>query len=134
MWQKRFRKRFRERKAEWAELSLKYNSLRGKNDSNLRQVLYENSVAVSLFSSGYNLFYYQSDGKAFIDFVIQTRTGRIIPIELVPYSKTKSKALSVYINKYKPSESIRITQDNFCMKKGVRYIPIYATFCLADLV
>ena len=114
--------------------SLKINHTIFENDSNIRQVLYENSVAISLFSSGYNLFYYQSEGKAFIDFVIQTRTGRIIPIELVPFSKTKSKALSVYINKYKPSESIRITQDNFCMKKGVRYIPIYATFCLADLV
>ena len=114
--------------------NLKINHNIFESDENLRQVLYENSVAVSLFSSGYNLFYYQSEGKAFIDFVIQTRTGRIIPIELVPFSKTKSKALSVYINKYKPSEAIRITQDNFCIKKGVRYIPIYATFCLADLV
>ena len=113
---------------------LKMNHNIFESNEELRQVLYENSIAVSLFSSGYNLFYYQSDGKAFIDFVIQTRTGRIVPIELVPYSKTKSKALSVYINKYKPSEAIRITQDNFCIKKGVRYIPIYATFCLADLV
>lgn len=114
--------------------SLKINQNIFESNELIKQVLYENSVAVSLFSSGYNLYYYQSDGKAFIDFVIQTRTGRIIPIELVPFSKTKSKALSVYINKYKPSESIRITQDNFCIKKGVRYIPIYATFCLTDLV
>jgi len=114
--------------------NLKINQNIFESDELMKQVLYENSVAVSLFSSGYNLYYYQSDGKAFIDFVIQTRTGRIIPIELVPFSKTKSKALSVYINKYKPSESIRITQDNFCIKKGVRYIPIYAAFCLSDLV
>lgn len=114
--------------------NLKINQKIFETNDLLKQVLYENSVAVSLFSSGYNLYYYQSEGKAFIDFVIQTRTGRIIPIELVPFSKTKSKALSVYINKYKPSESIRITQDNFCIKKGVRYIPIYATFCLTDLV
>ena len=99
-----------------------------------KTVLYENSVAISLISAGYSLFYYQSDGKAFIDFVIQTRTGNIVPIELVPFSKTKSKALSVYINKFKPTESIRITQDNFCIRKGVRYIPLYAAFCLSDLV
>ncbi|MBR1386650.1 MAG: ATP-binding protein [Bacilli bacterium] len=103
-------------------------------EEEIRKVLYENSVAISLISAGYSLFYYQSEGKAFIDFVIQTRTGNIIPIELVPFSKTKSKALSVYINKYNPQESIRITQDNFCIKKGVRYIPLYATFCLSDLV
>ncbi len=103
-------------------------------DEEIRKVLYENSVAISLISAGYSLFYYQSEGKAFVDFVIQTRTGNIIPIELVPFTKTKSKALSVYINKYKPQESIRITQDNFCIKKGIRYIPLYATFCLSDLV
>lgn len=105
-------------------------------DSNdvLKSVLYENSVAISLVSSGYSLFYYQSDGKAFIDFVIQTRTGNIVPIELVPFSKTKSKALSVYISKFKPNEAIRITQDNFCVKKGVRYIPLYASFCLGELI
>ena len=69
-----------------------------------------------------------------MDFVIQTRGGNIVPIELVPYNKTKSKAMSVYIEKYKPNEAIRITQDNFCIKKGVRYIPMYATFCLSELV
>ncbi len=100
----------------------------------VKSVLYENSVAIALVSCGYSLYYYQSDGKAFIDFVIQTRGGSIIPIELVPFSKTKSKALSVYVNKFKPVESIRITCDNFCMKKGVRYIPVYAAFCLNELV
>lgn len=104
------------------------------SDELVKSVLYENSVAISLVSSGYSLFYYQSDGKAFIDFVIQTRTGNIVPIEIVPFNKTKSKALSVYISKFKPNEAIRITQDNFCIKKGIRYIPMYASFCLSDLV
>lgn len=113
---------------------LKINAKQFTIDEEIRKVLYENSVAISLISAGYSLFYYQSEGKAFVDFVIQTRTGNIIPIELVPFTKTKSKALSVYINKYKPQESIRITQDNFCIKKGIRYIPLYATFCLSDLV
>ena len=114
--------------------NLKINHTIFDNNKDLKLVLYENSVAIALISSGYNLYYYQSDGKAFIDFVIQTKSGRIIPIELVPLNKTKSKALSVYINKYRPSESIRITGDNFCVKKGVRYIPIYAAFCLSELI
>ncbi len=113
---------------------LNINSNIFNNDSDLRCVLYENSIAISLISCGYHIYYYQSDGKAFIDFVIQTRGGNIVPIELVPYSKTKSKALSVYINKFQPAEAIRITGDNFCVKKGVRYIPVYATFCLSELV
>ena len=113
---------------------LKINQSIFDSNDHLKSVLYENSVAISLISSGYSLFYYQSLGKAFIDFVIQTRTGNIVPIELVPFNKTKSKALSVYINKFKPSEAIRITQDNFCVKKGVRYIPLYASFCLGELI
>ncbi len=104
------------------------------NNPLYKSVLYENSVAISLASSGYSLFYYQSLGKAFIDFVIQTRTGNIVPIELVPFNKTKSKALSVYMSKFNPPEAIRITQDNFCIKKGIRYIPMYAAFCLSELV
>lgn len=113
---------------------LKINQSIFASNDDIKSVLYENSVAISLVSSGYSLFYYQSDGKAFIDFVIQTRTGNIVPIELVPLSKTKSKALSVYISKFKPNEAIRITQDNFCVKKGVRYIPLYASFCLGELI
>jgi hypothetical protein len=113
---------------------LNINKNQFENDALYKSILYENSVAISLVSSGYSLYYYQSEGKAFIDFIIQTRTGNIVPIELVPFSKTKSKALSVYINKYKPTEAIRITQDNFCIKKGVRYIPMYAAFCLTELI
>lgn len=113
---------------------LKVNDSIYNSQEDVRQVLYENSVAISLVNSGYSLFYYQSMGKAFIDFIIQTRTGNIIPIELVPFSKTKSKAMAVYKDKFKPNEAIRITQDNFCVRKGIRYIPIYATFCLSELV
>ena len=113
---------------------LKINKAIFDSDDHQKLILYENSVAISLISCGFSLFYYQSDGKAYIDFVIQTRTGNIIPIELVPFNKTKSKALSVYMNKFKPNEAIRVSQDNFCVKKGVRYIPLYATFCFGDLV
>jgi predicted AAA+ superfamily ATPase len=113
---------------------LKVNKDIFDTDELIKSVLYENSVAISLVSSGYSLYYYQSDGKAFIDFIIQTRTGNIVPIEIVPFSKSKSKALSVYINKYKPTEAVRVTQDNFCIKRGVRYIPMYATFCLSELI
>ena len=114
--------------------NLKINVNEFKKNNEMKDVLYENSVAISLISCGYNLYYYQSLGKAYIDFVIQTRSGRIIPIEMASLNKKKSKALSVYIGKYKPMESIKITRDNFSTKNGVRYIPIYATFCLSELI
>ena len=110
------------------------NRTKLKEDDNLKMLLYENSVASSLVANGFTLQYYQSQGKAEIDFVIQTRTGNIIPIELVPHNKSKSKALSIYIERYKPNEAIRITMDNFAIRNGVRYIPVYATFCFESLI
>ena len=104
------------------------------NDEKLQMLLYENSVASSLVANGFTLQYYQSQGKAEIDFVIQTRTGNIIPIELVPHNKSKSKALAIYIERYKPTEAIRITMDNFTVRNGVRYVPVYATFCFENLL
>ena len=104
------------------------------SNDDFKSILYENSVAIALINCGYSLQYYQSSGKAEVDFVIQTRTGNIVPIELVPYSKTKSKSLAQFCNKYSIRDAIRVTQDNFCIKRGVRYIPVYASFCLSELI
>ena len=92
------------------------------------------SVAISLINSGYSLQYYQSDGKAEVDFVIQNRMGKIIPLEITTKSNSKAKSLSVFMNNYGIKDAIRITQDNFCVKKGIRYIPVYATFCLSEMI
>lgn len=116
----------------YKKMYLNYNKF--SNSSFYKSILYENSVAISLINTGYSLQYYQSDGKAEVDFVIQTRAGNIVPIELVPFTKTRSKALSVFMTKYGIKEAIRVTQDNFCMRKGIRYIPVYATFCLSEMI
>ena len=104
------------------------------NDYKMKNIIYENCVAINLLNSGYGLYYYQSEGKAEVSFVIQTRAGRIIPIELVDKNVSKSKALTLFMNKFGIKDAIRITEDNFSVKKGVRYIPIYALFCLADAI
>ena len=46
---------------------------------------------------------------------------------------SKAKALAMFISKYNINNSIRLTEDNFSKKKNIKYIPIYATFCLKDL-
>ena len=56
--------------------------------------------------------------------------GVIIPIEVITRSNSKAKSLSVFMKKFKVEEAYRITENNFQTKKEVRYIPIYATFCL----
>lgn len=102
------------------------------SDDNLKYILYENNIANAIMSSGYNLYYYQSEGKAEVPFVIQTRSGKIIPVEIVNKNVSKAKSLSLFMSRFNINEAIRITEDNFGLKKNVKYIPVYASFCLKD--
>lgn len=101
-------------------------------DEKMKEVLYENHIAKTLVEAGYALYYYQSEGKAEVNFVIQNRMGKIIPIEITTRSMSKAKSLSVFMKKYITQQAYRITENNFSTKKEVRYIPVYAVFCLND--
>ena len=101
-------------------------------DEKIKETLYENHIAKTLVESEYSLYYYQSDGKAEVNFVLQNRMGHIIPIELATKSMSKAKALSVFMKKFTVKQAYRVTENNFSTKKEVRYIPIYAIFCLNE--
>lgn len=101
-------------------------------DENIKETLYENHIAKTLMEAGYSLYYYQSGGKAEVNFVIQNRMGEIIPIEITVKSMSKAKSLSVLMKRYTVNNAYRITENNFSTKKEVRYIPVYAVFCLND--
>ena len=102
-----------------------------KNEA-AKQMLYENHIAKTLMEAGYALYYYQSEGKAEVEFVIQNRKGDIIPIELATKTQSKAKSLSVLMKKYTVTSAYRITENNFSTKKEIRYLPVYAVFCLND--
>lgn len=101
-------------------------------DENIKEILYENHIAKSLVENGYSLYYYQSEGKAEVNFVIQNRMGQIIPLELTTKTNSKAKSLSVFMKKFTVIQAYRITENNFATKKDIRYIPIYSLFCLND--
>ena len=115
-------------------LSMRYNLTKDRLrvDENVKQALYENHIAHTLVEAGYSLYYYQSEGKAEVSFVIQNRMGKIIPIELATKQGSKVKSLSVFMKKYIVTDAYRITENNFSTKKNVRYLPIYAIFCLNE--
>lgn len=100
------------------------------SDEKIKEILYENSIAKTLAEAGYALYYYQSEGKAEVNFVIQNRMGKIIPIELISKVDSKAKSLAVFMKKFTVTEAYRVTENNFATKKDIRYIPIYAVFCL----
>ena len=101
-------------------------------DENIKEVLYENHIAKTLADAGFSLYYYQSEGKAEVNFVIQNRNGQIIPIELTTKTNSKAKSLAVFMKKFTVTNAYRITENNFSTKKDIRYIPVYAAFCLND--
>ncbi len=112
---------------------LHLNKMKFLTNNDLRRTLVENNVANTLVNLGYSLYYYQSDGKSEISFIIQNRLGNIIPIEILNMNLTKAKALSMFTSKFKVSSPIRLTEDNFSKKKNIKYVPIYATFCLKEI-
>ncbi|MBR4617818.1 MAG: DUF4143 domain-containing protein [Bacilli bacterium] len=103
------------------------------SNENIKKILYENHIAKTLVEASYPLYYYQSEGKAEVDFVIQNRMGKIIPIELATMTNSKAKSLSVFMKRYTVGEAYRVTENNFSTRKDVRYLPIYAIYCLNDL-
>ncbi|MDD2402816.1 MAG: AAA family ATPase [Clostridia bacterium] len=89
----------------------------------------ENYVAQTLKTNGYDLYYWESKNQAEVDFVIQ-RDEQIIPIEVKSGIHTRSRSLSVYVSKYKPAFSIRLSAKNFGVKNNIKSVPLYAAFCL----
>ena len=73
-------------------LSMRYNLTKDRLrvDENVKQALYEHHIAHTLVEAGYSLYYYQSEGKAEVSFVIQNRMGKIIPIELADVYKRQN--------------------------------------------
>ncbi len=66
---------------------------------------------MQLVISGYSTYYWESERRAEIDFVIQ-REGRLIPTE-VKSDNTRAKSLKVYMETYKPDYAIRQKQNSF---------------------
>lgn len=91
--------------------------------------LAENFVACQLKSAGYKLFYWESDNRAEVDFLIH-KGGKVIPIEVKANLHSKSKSLDVFRSKYSPDYSIRLSGRNFGFANGVLSIPLYAAYLI----
>ncbi len=91
--------------------------------------LTEHYVANELRAKGYNSYYWESDGKAELDFMIQ-KDSDIIPIEVKTSTHIKARSLDLYIKKYNPKYAIRISEKNFGFENNIKSVPLYAVFCI----
>ena len=112
---------------------LNISSNRLVTNEKLLELLYENNIVSTLTSNGFNIYHYHSGGKAFIDMVIQTRTGKITPIEIMHgEDNAKSKSLTLSMKKYNLNVGIRFSSGDFKVKNNIKYIPYYAAFCIVE--
>jgi len=91
--------------------------------------LTENYVAQEFTAKHYDLFYWKDRGESELDFLLQ-KEDRIIPVEVKTGSRIKSRSLSVFIEKYQPDYSIRISSKNFGFENKIKSVPLYAVFCI----
>lgn len=91
--------------------------------------LTEHYVANELTNNGYECYYWESDGKAELDFLIQKETD-IIPIEVKTSIHTKSRSLDMYMKLNNPKYAIRISEKNFGFENNIKSVPLYAVFCI----
>ena len=110
-------------------LGVKYNDIILDNLEIYKGIITENYVATQFVSNKNDLYYWISSNKAEIDFLLYNDDG-IIPVEVKANKNIKSKSLNMYIEKFKPKYSIRISNKNFGFENGIKSVPLYATFCI----
>lgn len=101
----------------------------GEIDNSFLGAISENYVAQAFAAKHYGLHYWTTEGKAELDFVLQ-KGDDIIAVEVKTGTRTKSKSLAMFAEKYKPAYAIRISQKNFGFENSIKSVPLYATFCI----
>ncbi len=116
-----------------ADVGMLYSSLKQiecKHPDHIRKGLIENYVAQTLYGNGYPLIYWESNSQAKIDFILY-KDNSIVPIEVKTGNITRSKNLSVLKSKCSYIKgAIKISTRNFEYSGDIKYVPIYAVFCI----
>lgn len=100
-----------------------------RGSKHFRRGLFENYIALHFSIKGYSLAYWESESSSKVEFVISQDSG-LIPIEVRIDNNTRSKNLSMFQAKYKKTEAIKISTRNFSYENRIKYVPLYAVFCI----
>jgi predicted AAA+ superfamily ATPase len=98
-----------------------------------RGAIAENYVAQELTHSQFPLFYWTSEGKAELDFIIE-QDNFIYPIEVKSGNSKKKKSLKVYSDTYQPNLLIRCSPMNLIKNGNILNCPLYLVEKLRSLI
>ena len=99
---------------------------------NFKGALTENYIASALRTIGYDLYYWEANGKAEVDFVIQSSEGEVIPVEVKAADNVRAKSLGVFMKKYSIEKALRISSKNFGFENNIKSVPPYAAFAIDE--
>ncbi|MEF9877576.1 MAG: DUF4143 domain-containing protein, partial [Gordonibacter sp.] len=83
-----------------------------------------------LVALGCEPFYWGTTSKSEVDFIVQDKSGEVVPIEVKSGENVSSRSLEAYRKAYGPPYVVRISARQFGYANGVRSVPLYAAFCL----
>lgn len=86
----------------------------------------ESFVAQSLINQGFRPFYWNSEGKAEVDFVIE-HLGKVLPIEVKSGENIRAQSLQVFRDKFQASVTITASLLNIRRNMQHLNLPLYAT-------
>ena len=112
-----------------ARTNMNLERFMSSESEHFRGIFAGNYVACALKANGYELMYWESDGKAEVDFLI-IRDDHVIPVECKAGDHVRAKSLAIYKEKYHPAYCIRISTRNFGTAAGIKSVPLYAVFCI----
>ena len=112
-----------------SEIPLQTILLTIETDNTFLGTMTENYVAQCFKAKNYRLAYWQSEGKAEVDFVLQL-DGKVVPVEVKKGRRNRAKSLDVFMEKYNSEYAIRISKKNFGFENNIKSVPLYAVFCI----
>ena len=89
----------------------------------------ENYIAQELKANNFKFYYWESNNRAELDFVIQIE-NKVIPIEAKSWENVRSQSLESFRKKYNIEKAIRISAKNFGFENGIKSVPLYAVWCI----
>jgi len=113
-----------------SQYGIDYKNIYDKKWERQMDAIIQNYVASTLYSNGYHVYYYESEGKAEVPFVIQSNKGEVIPIDIE--RRRKAKNITRFNKDNDTMFSINLSFDNFSKRGNIKNIPLYAVFCITE--
>lgn len=112
------------------DVGILYSMSKNIYNDEFTKSLVENYVFQNLIANENEVFFWESKSQAKIDFVAG-KNNKFFALEVKNGLETRSKNYSVFKEAVKDNEGlIKISAKNFSFSKGVKFIPLYAVFCI----